>query len=226
MPMSYLDQLPPRSRPIFLAQKISTLRSRGDAHLSTGDHEDAIEDYEEALDLGDQIEEMQASIASEIEYKPDDGVLNNLAWVLATSTYDDLRDGKRAIELATLACEVTEYKMPHIMSTLASGYAEEGDFDEAIKWIEKGLEVNENRELSERVTEEEKERQKKSLEKELESYRKKIPWRENQAEEDAAKKKAEKADDDEKSDDDAADSDDADSEDEDSEEEDKDGEDN
>jgi tetratricopeptide (TPR) repeat protein len=178
---------------VFLAQKIGLLRSRGDSFLSTGEHEEAIEDYEEALDLGDQIEEMMASLSdSEFDYKPDDGVLNNLAWVLSTSTYDDLRDGKRAIELATLACEVTEYKMPHILSTLASGYAEAGDFDKAIEWIEKGIEVNEARELDEIVTEEEKKRQKESLEKELESYRQKKPWRENQAEEEAAKKKAEK----------------------------------
>lgn len=190
MPMSYLNQLPPRSRPVFLAQKLVTLRSRGNAYLSTGEHEFAIEDYEEALDLGDQIEEMQASLPDKaFEYTPDDGVLNNLAWVLATSNLDDLRDGKRAIELATLACEVTDYKAPHILSTLASGYAEEGDFDEAIKWIEKGLEVNSERELSEVITKAEKERQKKSLEKELAQYRKKMPWRENQAEEDKAKEK-------------------------------------
>jgi tetratricopeptide (TPR) repeat protein len=192
MSPSYIGQLPPRSRPIFLMQRINYLRSRGDAFLSTGEHENAIEDYDEALDLGDQIEEMQASISGQdFEYTPNDGVLNNLAWVLATSTNDDLRNGKRAIELARRACEVTEYKMPHILSTLASGYAEDGDFEEAIKWIEKGLEVNEAREIDEVVTEEEKERQRKSLEKELESYRQKKPWRENQAEEEAAKKEAE-----------------------------------
>jgi len=230
MPTSYLDQLPPRSRPIFLAQKIATLRSRGNAYLSTGEHEFAIEDYEEALDLGDQIEEMQASLPdNDFEYSPDDGVLNNLAWVLATSTSDDLRDGKRAIELATLACEVTDYKAPHILSTLASGYAEDGDFDKAIQWIEKGLEVNSKRVVSELVPEEEIERQKKSLQKELKQYRKKLPWRENQAEEDKAKaeaeaeeeeKDSEEEDEDKEADSKSEDSDDEDSGDEDSDDED------
>ena len=136
---------------------------------------------------------MQASLADPgFEYSPDDGVLNNLAWVLATSTGDDLRDGKRAIELATLACEVTDYEAPHILSTLASAYAETGDFDEAIKWIEKGLEVNEEREITDLLPEEEIERQRASLQKELDSYRDKKPWRENQAEEEAARMKAEK----------------------------------
>lgn len=216
LPPSSITQLPPRSRPVFLMQRIAYLRSRGDAYLSTGEHENAIEDYEEALDLGDQIEEMQASISGqELEYTPNDGVLNNLAWVLATSTYDDLRNGKKAIELARRACEVTDYKMPHIISTLASGYAEDGNFDEAVKWIERGLKVNEEREVTERVTEEEKERQRKSLEKELESYRQKKPWRENQAEEDKAKNEAEaKESDDEEDEDedkDAVDGDDEDS---------------
>lgn len=193
MPMSFLDQLPPRRRPVFLVQKIGTLRSRGDAYLSTGEHKNAIKDYEEAMDIGDKIEEMQASIDNPgFEYTRDDGVLNNLAWVLSTSTFDDLRDGKRAVELATMACEVSDYKKPHILSTLASSYAEAGDFDKAIEWIEKGLEVNAAREITEVVTEEEIKQQKESLEKELAFYRDKKPWRENQAEEDA-KKKAEEA---------------------------------
>ena len=193
MPGSLVNQIPPRSRPIFLARKIGVLRSRGDSYLSTGEHENAIEDYELALELGEQIEELQASLADPgFEYSPDDGVLNNLAWVLATSTGDDLRDGKRAIELATLACEVTDYEAPHILSTLASAYAETGDFDEAIKWIEKGLEVNEEREITDLLPEEEIERQRASLQKELDSYRDKKPWRENQAEEEAARMKAEK----------------------------------
>lgn len=221
-PMSLVQQLPPRNRTLFLAQKIGTLRSRGDAYLSTSEHEKAIEDYEQALDLGDQIEELQASLglgANEAEYTPDDGVLNNLAWVLSTSTNDELRDGERAVELATLACEVTDYKAPHILSTLASAYAETGDFEKAVEWIEKGIEVNSEREITEIVTEEEIKRQRASLDKELESYQQEKPWREDQAEEDAAQKKAEakekkKADSDEDEDEDEdADEDDSDDED-------------
>ena len=196
MPTSWLQNLPPRRRPFVMEQKIDLLRSRGDSYLSTGEHEKAIEDYEEALALSYQIEEMQASLGDiGIEFTPNDGVLNNLAWVLATSTYDELRDGERAIELATRACEVTDFKAPHILSTLASGYAETGDFEKAIEWIGKGLELNEERELDQfgqPVTEEEKARQKESLEKELDAYKAKKPWRENQAEEDAAKKEAAK----------------------------------
>ena len=102
------------------------LRSRGDAYLNIGDHGAAIADFEAALKI-----------------EPEDtALLNNLAWVLATSPDDELRDGKRAIELATKACELTEYKKPHILSTLAAAYAETGDFDKAREWSDKSIEVN------------------------------------------------------------------------------------
>ncbi len=70
-------------------EKYSLLRSRGDAYLGVGKHAEAIADFEVAIKI-----------------KPrDSGLLNNLAWVLATSPDDKLRDGKRAIELAKGACE-------------------------------------------------------------------------------------------------------------------------
>ncbi len=127
---------------VLVARRAAVLRGRGDARLSTGEHPQAVEDYNEALELGDLIREIEKEEGVEEPTKPDDGVLNNLAWVLATSPMDDVRDGKRAVELATLAAEVTEFKEPHILSTLASGYAESGDFENAIKWIQKGIELN------------------------------------------------------------------------------------
>ena len=93
--------------------------------------------------------------------------MNNLAWVLATSPDESLRNGRRAIELATKACEVTDYKQPHILSTLAAGYAETGDFATAVEWSKKALELGE-------------ESQKEELAKELESYQSSKPWRELQ----------------------------------------------
>ena len=64
---------------------------------------------------------------------------NELSWKLATSTFDQMRDGKQAVEIATKACELTDYKDPNIVDTLAAAYAERGDFDSAVKWSEKSL---------------------------------------------------------------------------------------
>ena len=94
------------------------LRGRGDAYLNLGRQAEAIADYEKALKLQPKEE----------------GILNNLAWTLATSPDAKLRNGRRAIELATAACEVTGYKLAYILSTLAAAYAETGDFQTAVKW--------------------------------------------------------------------------------------------
>lgn len=132
---------------------LMAIRSRSDAMLSVGDHKGAIEGYEKAMAIKDD----------------DDGILNNYAWVLATSPYDDVRDGEKSIELAKKACEVTEYSKPHILSTLAAAYAETGDFENAKKWSQKALDIADgDPEMVEH------------LEKELESFKAEKPWREIQ----------------------------------------------
>ena len=103
------------------------LEGRADSYLNLGKHAEAIADYE-------KLNKSQPK---------DSGILNNFAWVLATSPDDNLRDGKRAIQLATQACELTEYKLAHILSTLAAAYAETGDFDSAVKWSTKAVEIGE-----------------------------------------------------------------------------------
>ena len=124
-------------------------RGRADAYLNQGKQAEAIVDYEAAL----KIDAENVSL------------LNNLAWVLATSPDDKLRDGKRAVELATSACKATEYKQAYILSTLAASYAEAGDFAEAIRWSQKAVEIGPDR-------------QKDQLRKELASYQSSKPWRE------------------------------------------------
>ena len=127
------------------------LRARGDANLAIGKHAEAIKDFEVAIKVAPE----------------NSGLLNNLAWVLATSPDDKLRDGKRAIELATKACELTKFEQAHILSTLGSAHAETGDFDEAKKWAQKAVEA---------ASAENKEQ----LQEELDSYESEKPWREKQ----------------------------------------------
>ena len=51
--------------------------------------------------------------------------------------------------LANEACRLTEYKSDFILSTLAAAYAESGDFDSAVKWASKGVEVSTKKNLEE-----------------------------------------------------------------------------
>ena len=92
---------------------------------------------------------------------------------MATSPDEAIRDGKRAIDLAKKACEGTTWKQPHIISTLAAGYAETGDFAEARKYSKQAVE-------SEGSSPEVK----TQLQGELASYESEKPWRERQEQED------------------------------------------
>lgn len=128
------------------------VRSRGDAYLNIGKHAEAAADLQRALEL-----------------EPEDpAVLNNLAWVLATSPDDEIRNAQRAVELATKACELVEYNKPHILSTLAAAYAEAGDFEKAKEWSQKAVDMDDPDHGEQ-------------LAKELASYQEGQPWRERQS---------------------------------------------
>jgi tetratricopeptide (TPR) repeat protein len=63
---------------------------------------------------------------------------NNLAWILAAGP-DGMRDGKRAVEHATRACELTQWKEPLYISALAAAWAEAADFDKAVAYQKQAL---------------------------------------------------------------------------------------
>jgi len=64
-------------------------------------------------------------------------VLNNLAWLLATSPDPALRNGPQAVILAEHACQLTGWQKTIFMGTLAAAYAEAGRFDDAIATAQK-----------------------------------------------------------------------------------------
>ena len=90
------------------------LYNRGFARDRQGDPGGALGDYLQALSVKpDYIE-----------------VYNNIAWILATSSDERLRDGERAVALAERAAAHTADV--NCMDTLAAAYAEAGRYEEAV----------------------------------------------------------------------------------------------
>lgn len=74
--------------------------------------------------------------------KPDYAeALNNLAWLLATSSDDRVRDGAEAVQRAERACQLTGFKQAGMVGTLAAAYAEAGRFAEAVAAAESAVKL-------------------------------------------------------------------------------------
>jgi Flp pilus assembly protein TadD len=71
---------------------------------------------------------------SAIAESPDGvGLLNELAWLLATCTDRGLRDGRRAVTLAERADRLMLHRDPLVLHSLAAAWAECGEFEPAIR---------------------------------------------------------------------------------------------
>lgn len=57
----------------------------------------------------------------------------------ATCAVSDVRDPTKAIETATLACELAEWKNHECLSVLACAYSESGRFADAVKWQQEAI---------------------------------------------------------------------------------------
>ena len=80
---------------------------------------------------GDAEQAYLAAIKTKSDYE---FAYNSLARLLATCPDDKVRDGKRAVEYATTACERTGWKNPPFLDTLAAAYAAAGEFEEAVRY--------------------------------------------------------------------------------------------
>ncbi|MDH5181660.1 MAG: tetratricopeptide repeat protein [Gammaproteobacteria bacterium] len=97
--------------------------TRGNIHNKMDKYQLALDDHQNAVALATN------------DYLPP----NDLAWFLATVKDKQYQNGKRAIELATQACELTDYKNPGVIDTLAAAYARAGRFDKAVDWQLKAI---------------------------------------------------------------------------------------
>lgn len=64
-----------------------------------------------------------------------------LAWFLAACPHDAYRDGSDAIAEATKGCELSDWSEWYALDTLAKAYAEHSDFDEAIRFATRALNI-------------------------------------------------------------------------------------
>jgi len=87
----------------------------------------------EALHKQGRLDQAAVHYARTLEREPDHvPALLCLASIRAMSPSAELRDGQHAEKLARKACELTRYKHPQALDTLAAAFAENGRFQEAI----------------------------------------------------------------------------------------------
>jgi tetratricopeptide (TPR) repeat protein len=99
--------------------------NRAETKMSYGEFAEAISDYEAVV----RIDPGHAA------------AFNDLAWLRATCLVAEFRDGSKAVEQATKACELTNFKKAHYVGTIAAAYAEVGDSKSAVKWQKKTIDL-------------------------------------------------------------------------------------
>jgi Flp pilus assembly protein TadD len=118
-----------------------------------GETTDAIHHYEKAVQISPK------SISA----------LTNLAWLLATSSNDALRDGNKAVKLAGEANQLLGGTNTLVLRTLAAAFAESRQFEKATKTAQAAIQLARMHRDDSSVAE---------LEEDIALYRLDIPYRE------------------------------------------------
>lgn len=124
--------------------------------MQSGRYEEAIGHYERALSIQPDLVVAHRQAGSLLSLRgerrramahlweanrlePDSGpILNNIAWLLATSPESDLRDTEQAVALAERAAELSN-RQPGTLDTLAAAYAAVGQYEKAVTVAEEAL---------------------------------------------------------------------------------------
>jgi len=136
-----------------------TFEYRGESYYKLGRKAEALADFNEAIRLNPDSPRLYNRRAMFHYYNRDyikairdhtealkresnhSSTLNCLAWIWCTAPDPNIRNGRRALECATRACELTEWQTPGFVDTLAASYAELGQWTEAIKWANKAVDL-------------------------------------------------------------------------------------
>lgn len=134
---------------VTIAPDASNYCGLGNALLQSGDLPKAIESYHRALAADPKHQDANVGLgmtytrlgqidaaagcykqvlAENPQHLP---AINNLAWLLATSRQDSIRNGTQALALAEYALQLPGGSKPHLLHTLAAAWAETGQYDKA-----------------------------------------------------------------------------------------------
>jgi tetratricopeptide (TPR) repeat protein len=127
------------------SKAVETLPNYSHAHYNLalalaekGETVDAIAHYEKAIEAQPDLVE----------------ALTNLAWIFASSSDINIRNGPKAVELAEKASRLTNNTSPIVLRTLAAAYATNKSFDKALETSQRALQSAQeqrNSELAETI---------------------------------------------------------------------------
>jgi tetratricopeptide (TPR) repeat protein len=147
------DAIPPLERAAAINPADAEAHYKlGNAYFQKGRTAEAVRQYEKALQL-----------------RPDDfRACNNLAWILGSSPTAAVRNGPRAVDLASRADRLQGGKNPVIAGTLAIACAEAGNFSDAVAAASRARDLAEAQKNSALV---------QSLDQQLKLFRAGLPFR-------------------------------------------------
>lgn len=104
-----------------------------DTHYNTG----------HALEWRGELVEAVGHFQQAVRLKPDGApALTSLAWILATTPEETLRDGNQAVSLAERAVDLTDRREAEALDVLAAAYAAAGLFDRAVESSQEAMRLD------------------------------------------------------------------------------------
>ena len=98
--------------------------NRAVVYLAMGKYDKAVDDLDEVLRVA-----------------PSSARAAERAWILATCPNTKIREGSQAVLSANKACELTGWNEPLSLAILAAACSEAADFEGAVKWQQKAVEL-------------------------------------------------------------------------------------